>query len=234
MLSSVSAYAAAQSACEVPGVLLLEDDSDDASIPLPMLDVLSLEVAQPVQEDGVERLVFTLKTGALTALPPQSAWFTSFEAPGGTVRGARMQTDITGAASFISFVAAEASAETGGGRNGTLVETSKPAEAESNFNADGTITIVIKATDLGLRKAGDELTGFNGGSILTIGAEGVASGSLTTDGMPDGLTREGSFVSTGNQPCTSSGKSGLEKFGGALGFGLLLPLFMLLGLRRRA
>lgn len=235
LLSVAPVYAAAQSACEVPGLLILEDASDDATVPLPMLDVLSLEVAQPVQDDGVARLVFTIKTGALTALPPQSAWFTSFASPGGTIRGVRMQTDTTGAASFISFVAAEASAETGGGYPGTLVDTSKPAEPESNFSADGTITIVVKAADVGIRNPGDELKEFNGGSILTIGAEGVASGSLNTDTMPEDLAdRRGSFTTTGNQPCTGTSKSGVEQFGGAFGFGLLLPFFMMLGLRRRA
>lgn len=236
MLAAVSATVSAQDAasfCKLPGQLLLEDAAGDGGVlglvPLDSLDLLSLHVAQPTQEDGVSRIVFTLKTSALTVLPPQAAWFTSFQAGGGNPRGVRMQTDNQGNASFVSYLVAT---DTNGNTTGSLVDSSKPAEPESNFNADGTITIVVKASDIGLREGAGTLKDFNAGSVATFGDPNVGSVASQADGMPDDLSRSGSVEGTGNAPCESAAKAGVERFGGALNFALLLPL-MLLGLRRR-
>lgn len=232
LLAAVSATASAQDAasfCKLPGQLLLEDPAGDASVPVDSLDLISLHVAQPEQADGIARLVFTLKTPALTVLPPQSAWFASFIAGSGAPRGVRMQTDNTGAASFISYTVAT---DTNGGQTGSLVDSSKAAEPESNFSGDGTITIVVKASDIGLREGAGTLKDFNAGAIFTAGDPNVGSASLDADSMPDDMSRSGSVEGTGNAPCESAAKAGVERFGGALNFALMLPL-MLLGLRRR-
>lgn len=232
-----SAQDAGESACAVPGLTLLTDPSGDATIvvvpePVGLLDLVSLQLAQPTQDDGVLRLVFTLKTSALTTLPPQSAWYSSFEAPGGTIRGVRMQTDSQGTASFISYVAAASSA-TDGGINGSLVDSSKPAEAGSTYTADGTITIIVNATDIGLRDAGAVLKGFNAGSILTAGDPNVGSAAFPTDNMPDDESRSGSYTLAANGSCAATARAAAPgQFGGALNLALLLPL-ALLGLRRR-
>jgi hypothetical protein len=239
VLSATTALAVAQDAgesqCELPGLTLATDAEGDATILVApdatgTYDIQSLQVAQPPQEDGVARLVFTLKIGSLSVLPPQSAWFASFQV-GSNVLGVRMLTDSQGAESFISYVAAASSA-TDGSINGSLVDSSRPAEPESNYNADGTITIVVKALDVGLRNPGDKLEGFNGGTILTAGDPNVGSAAFPTDGMPDDFSRSGEFTLSENVPCAAAAKSDLGQFGGAFGFALL-PLLAFAGLRRR-
>lgn len=239
LLAGMSGYAAAQtteSACEAPGITLLTDAEGDGGplglVPVDGLDLVSLSLAQPPQDDGVVRLVFTLKVGSLAVLPPASAWFASFLTPNNAVFGVRMFTDNMQNVSFISYSVAESA--TDGSTTGSLVDASRPAEPESNFNADGTITIVVKASDLGVRGAGDTLKGFNGGTVLTVGDPNVGSFASQTDGMPDDLSRSGSFTVGPNEQCAAKSSAASGQFGGALGLGLLLPLLVGALRRRRA
>lgn len=243
LLGGATSWATAQEAgetfCVAPGLTILTDAAGDAAlevVPLPAdhADLLSVQVAQPPQADGVARLVFTIKVAGLAEpLPPLASWYTSFKGVSGSFYGVRMNTDATRTLAFQSYTLAE-SLDTGdgGASDGRFAETLKPAEAESNFNADGTITIVVKASDIGAGKPG-EIKQFNAGTVQRVGEESVGGAAFVLDGAPDDLSRRGEVTVTENAQCTAAAKSGLEKFGGALNFALLLPL-ALLGLRRRA
>jgi hypothetical protein len=235
-LAGSAAFAVAQdsgeSQCAVPGLTLLTDAAGDSRVivvpdPTGTLDLLSLQVAQPPQEDGVPRLVFTLKASDLSVLPPQSAWFASFLV-GNSPIGVRMQTDNQGNESFFSYAVA---ASTTGDTSGVLVDASRPAEPSSNYTPDGTITIVVRAQADVLRSPGNKITGFNAGTVLTAGDPNVGSVAFTTDGMPNDLSRSGEFTLSENVPCAAAAKSDLGQFGGALSLALL-PLLAFAGRRR--
>lgn len=242
LLGGMTAWAAAQEAgeslCAEPGLTLLTDGTGDVDgaglfpepVPLAHADLVSVQVAQPPQADGVTRLVFTISVdGALPPLlPPYSGWYTSFKAPNGTFYGVRLATDDTGAESYQSYTVGESN---GGQTDGRFADVIKPAESGS---VDGNaITITVKGSDIGLRNPGDQLKQFNAGSQQGLAPTGVGVLGAVLDGAPNDLSRRGELTTTGNEPCAAAAKSGLEKFGGALNFALLLPLFGLARLRRR-
>lgn len=248
LLSGATAYAVAQEAaeestCVAPGVTVLTDAAGDASaegfvpVPLDTYDMLSVQVAQPPQEDGVNRVVFTIKVAGLAdlpQLPPVASWYTSFKGINGSFYGVRMNTDPTGAVAFQSYsVAGSLDTGDGGVSDGRFADTPKTAEPESNFNPDGTITIVVKASDIGASRDG-ELKQFNAGTVQRVGEESVGGAAFVLDGAPDDLSRRGAVAVAEAPDCSASSKSGLNQFGGAFNLVLLLPLLGLAGLRRRS
>lgn len=249
LLSGASALAFAQEAgeslCVAPGITVLTDPADDvtvsdtlpAGLPIDSADLLSIQVAQPAQADGVVRLLFTLKVASLAALPPSSKWYTSFKSPNGNFYGVRMVTNEMRAVSFQSYsVAGSLDTGEGGASDGRFAEAPKPAEAESSFSADGVISIVVKAADIGLGKPGD-VTQFNAGTVLRLSPADMDVLAGVLDGAPDDLSRRGSLTTTANEECKSAAKStpapASAQFAGALGFALLLPL-VFFGAYRRA
>lgn len=248
LLSGATAYAAAQDAtgesvCVVPGMTVLTDAAGDASfqgavpVPLDTFDLISVQVAQPPQDDGVNRLVFTIKVAGLAdlpALPPVASWYTSFKGINGSFYGVRMNTDPTGAVAFQSYsVAGSLDTGDGGISDGRFADNPKAAEAASNYSDDGTITIVVKASDVGASRDG-ELKQFNAGTVQRVGEESVGGAAFVLDGAPDDLSRRGSVAVAEAPDCAAASKSAPGQFGGALNFALLLPLIGLAGLRRRS
>lgn len=244
-LLTISAGAPAQdaAACTEPGLNLLNDATGDvdfqflpAGLPVGPLDVESLHVAQLPSTDGVVRLMFTLKTGALTQLAPRQAWFASFDT-GRSTQGVRMVVENDGVVSFESYAVL---VDTEGNvTEGRYPETGsvKPAEAESSFDADGTIRIVVKADNIGLRKQEGLLSGFNAASLQQIptGDSLTEDGdllALVADGMPDDMSRSGEFA-VSPSACGAAAKSA-PGFGGVFGGSGLVVLLMLAGWRRRA
>ncbi|MEQ1437906.1 exo-alpha-sialidase [Fontimonas sp. SYSU GA230001] len=236
--------------CVLPGYTLFSDASGDYDTALATgtsaHDLLLLQVAQPPVTDGVTKLVFTLKVADLRTPPPSAAWFVSFRAPNGELRGVRMATD-QGSARFFSYTVGQSS---GGITDGRFVAAEGPIEAESNYTADGIITFVVKASDVGGTGApGETYTEFNAGSVQTYGAAGTGAADAI-DGMPNGLARQGRITLSPNGQCpdilpdddtppggtTGGGAGGSRdqgRFGGAIGGAALLALLGLLGLRRR-
>ena len=252
LLSGAAAIAAAadgpaESLCAAPGITVATDAAGDEDLigapagltqgipPDSGADLLSLQVAQAPGGDGIPRIVFTLKTSGLSAPDPLpfTSWFASFKGPDKQVRAVRMLTDQTGTPVFQSYIV-EAPTVGGTDPNGDFAVSGseKPAEAESNFSSDGTITIVVRAPDIAVKKPGDALKGFVGGVTQLLGNSTTGQLSSSEDSMPDGFVRAGEIVTVDNG-CAGGGKSLAQAFGGALGFGLLLPLLGLLGLRRR-
>ena len=237
LLGSISGWSAAQegeSLCTEPGLTILEDATGDvdvggilpAGLPLSYADLVSLQVAQPISDDGKVRLVFTLKlAGALPpVLPPMSAWYTSFKG-GNAFYGVRMYNDESGTVQYQSY---SLGANNDGGSDGRFTEVIKPAES-GNFSGD-TITITVAGSDIGIRNAGDSLKQFNAGSVQSVSPQGMDLVAAVLDGAPDDLSRRGELTTV--ESCSAS-KSGLEKLGGALNFALLLPLLGFGLLRRR-
>ena len=184
-----------ESLCVIPGLSLFSDASGDFDTALaPEVagdynDVLLLQVAQPIVTDGVAKLVFSLKVADLAApLPPNTDWFVSFKAPDGVLRGVRMSTDEVTPRFFSYTVGSNAD---GSVTDGRFVDAEGPIQADSNYTAEGIITFVVKASDIGGTGAvGEIYSDFNSGSMQLIGAGGAGAGDVV-DAMPDGLARSG-------------------------------------------
>ncbi|MEK6807293.1 MAG: hypothetical protein AABY95_11695 [Pseudomonadota bacterium] len=224
--------------CIVPGDIVVEDAVSDpvAATPTPsnpvtdVADVVSLSVATPAAASIDEQtVVFTLATsGTAPALPPGSGYFASFADPRQTIRGVRLEGS-GGGFTYYSYVAA---ANSDGITSGRLIEDGSQKPAEGSY-AGNVVTITVKAKDIGLRDAGDTLSGFNGGSLVLVGASGVASQAQGIDNMPNDLNDRAAAMPVTYSLCKKSAearaaavedKSGTS-FGGA--FSLMNLLLML-------
>lgn len=172
--------------CAAPGKVLLTDAAGDTENNVDGTDLLSLAVIQPAQSpagDQTEKqlIAFRLKIDAGAAPDPTLVWFATFRSPSG-IQGVRMTGDVAGDPVFQSYFVAE---DNDGERLGQFVDTTKPAEAQSSFDAAaGTITIYVKVTDLGLTGPGAKLENFNAGVITYLDGV-VVSGATIEDGMPN-------------------------------------------------
>lgn len=245
-LLAFGAPALAEDFCTLPGVTVLDDANADVApgivtqltgslpmgLPLDHADIISVQVGKMAATDGSERLAFTMNVASLDtlpSLPPNATWYISFKAPDKQLRGVRMLTDQSGAASFQSYVVSPGGLEGDGPSDGRFAEegSEKPLDAASNF-AGTAITFVVEPQSVGMREAASEFNQFNAAVVQGGEVPLVVSFADTLDMAPDDLVRRGSVTTE----CGEGAKSGLEKFGGALNFALLLPL-ALLGLRRR-
>jgi hypothetical protein len=198
-----------ETVCIGSGLTFLTDPGGDTSAALgfvntpapPGADLLRLQVSQPFATNGVVKLVFRIQTDpGQSPQPPASAWYVSMKMPDGKVRGVHMAWRGP-TPDFESYVA---SPSTGGGTDGRFVNTAtiKPAEPESKYEPNkGLITIVVKASDLGL-KPGDVIGGFNSAVTQSTDVANIGRGGTTTyDEMPNGLVHTGSFSFGGNAAC---------------------------------
>jgi hypothetical protein len=132
-----------QSLCVAPGLTKLTDDAGDNHAVLglvgpapPGTDLLSFQIAQPFQTDGVPRLVFTINTDPNPAGvgPAGSAWYVVMKIVNGattTYKGVHMAfTSAT--PTFESYTA---SPNSGGSVDGRFVQagSQKPAEPGSSY-----------------------------------------------------------------------------------------------------
>jgi len=197
--------------CFTPGPVVVNDGAtNDATDGLSVHDIISTSVSYPYVSDTTpDQLVFTIKVASLTALTPGSFYYSSFTIDGapeaaGKVYGVRMVVGETGSATFESYLAG---ASNGGTVDGRFMTSSLPAEAGSNYNADGTITIIVKPSNVGINGSGHSLANWNGAVATT--AAGVITGIL--DAMPSGsatttITRGGNNLPVrSNQSCKVGG-----------------------------
>jgi hypothetical protein len=227
------AFNANADSCATEPLLTLEDaEADftgavDAPAGLPFHDLLSLAIGQAPGDDGETLLRFQLKVGSMPPVPaPNAVWYASFDTPEETKYGVRLQTDNEGAISYFSYMVAPGGLNNDGPSDGRFVVTGSEHTAQpgSGYEADGTITIIVKASAVGV-SPGQVLGPFNAATIQG-GDLVAASFAATVDQMPDTLSRDGFYDV---QDC--SAKSGFLGVGG-VGLSLLAPL-ALLGLRRR-
>ncbi len=192
-----------QNICSLAGLTVFTDKAGDNTGGVPGTDLLSFHLSQPFAPSGAIKLVFTINTDPITATPPGSGWFVAIkipDAPPATTfhySGARMDGGAT--PTFSSYVPGP---NTSGGIDGRFVASSKPADSASNLDGpNGKITIVVLASDLGL-KPGDTIAGFVSGSSQTTAAVGGVPGATEVyDFMPDSGTFTGSYTVNSNQIC---------------------------------
>jgi PKD repeat protein len=80
-----------------------------------------------------------------------------------------------------------------GGAYGAPSTTVGQADAESNFNADGTITIVVSRSKIGNPAPAGVMQGF----LIRV----RIANTITPDNMPDSLAPDGVYVIKGNEFC---------------------------------
>jgi hypothetical protein len=173
-----------ESACVQPGLTILIDPPNDELDTVAAHDVQRLRISEPLAF-APNKVVFTLKMQSLATVPPNTRWPVTFNAPNGTNYTVRMTNVLTDGATTAPIFQV-------GPTSGPFVA----AAAGSNFNADGTITIVAPTSAIGNPTVGQSLTGF-----LTRIAINVVGGTITPDNMPDSLTPTGSYTIIGNQSC---------------------------------
>lgn len=194
--------------CLSPGLTQLTDPADDifalsptapGNSNTPFYDLRSLSISQPYFADGSYKIAFHLRVTSLATVPQGANWPVNFCSPAfanctdtnaalsatNKYYTVRMTTDprtkLSASSSTPEFqVLAPIAAD--------ATRTTKLAvPVESTFNANGLITIVVNAVDLGLTPAGagtESLTRFL--SRINIG--------LTPDNMPNSLVGEGTFT----------------------------------------
>jgi PKD repeat protein len=203
--------------CELPGVTLLTDrlgdfnitggvliGGPDAPVNLDSQDLRSLQIGQ-VYENGVPaKLQFTLSLASLDPLTPGSAYYASFLAPDGLLRGVRMVVNNPAAPTFITYVVA---ASSGGITDGRFVSEPKPTTGELDQET-GEIRFMVDPADLmidlsvGSAPEARLLSGFNAGVVQSTNPVGTGpNASLVMDEMPDGLSRVGTLQLRANRLC---------------------------------
>ncbi len=183
-LCPLQAYA--EDACTAPGVLVLEDATGDAGIEpdpavgrqgsQPFFDIQTLHMAEPASMAG--KLVFTYKIADLSTLPPQTGYILRFSSDIAPDNGdedffVAMVTDPSGGASFVyGSDGFEFGLPAGEPRQ---FHVAGDLDGASNFNADGTITLVLdKAAVPGIVPGAssiDAIIGEDGNEVaLDLGA----------------------------------------------------------------
>ncbi len=181
----VSAAVIPQSPCTLPGITILTDPSNDELDMLPAHDVQSLSIAEPFSF-APDRLVFTLKMQNLATVPPNTEWPVTFTAPNSVNYTVRMTTVVTDGSNGTTPIF----------QYGPTAGPFTTADPSSNYNADGTITIVVPRSGVGNPAVGQQL-----GLFLTRIAVYVGVSTLTPDNMPDSLAPSGSYTVVGNAAC---------------------------------
>jgi PKD repeat protein len=148
-----------------------------------------LSIAEPF--GLADKLVFTIKVEDLTTVPPDARWPVQFRLasdPDTLGRWVDMSSDAAGMVTFNygTFVVTA-------GAYGNPNTTVGQADAESNFNADGTITIVVSRSKIGNPAPDAVLQGF----LIRV----RIANTITPDNMPSSLAPEGVYVIKGNEFC---------------------------------
>jgi hypothetical protein len=198
----------AESICVAPGLSVLKDGTGDtvsvvtvlgqpigAPVP-PAADLTLLTVGEPYLAGGQLSMTFQLKTASSDGtLPPDSTWFTSFRNAANVAYAVRMVTDSTGIPRFEAY---KVKADSNGNYRGDFVDgTPTPALAGSGYApATGVITIVVRASDIGVTAAGQSIT-----SLLSISSKLAVVLSQPLDLMPDNGIGSGSVQTVPVSQC---------------------------------
>jgi len=178
-----------EGACRVPGVTIYDDNTGDAIDQNAGHDVQKMSVAEP----GGSKLVFTLKMRSLASVPPNTTWPIGFTDQNGVSRCVAMWSDAGANAKFVFGDNASCAQ--------SITTSITPLDPASNYNADGTITLVLPDSALGI-SAGQTLTNF----ITRVRAETQAGSALTPDNMPDGVQAGQQYTLVGNAACAPNNR----------------------------
>ena len=172
--------------CTAPGLLLLTDPAGDNFDKTPGSDLLAIRIQQPAQVPAGDRmdnqlLRFRIETDGEASLTPSRVWFVSFQTPG-KIMGVRMTGDARGNPVFQFYDVTDFGT---GNFTGGWAEAVRPADLSSSYDRNtGTITIAVKATDLGLTAPGQNLEAFNAGVVDPVQTESFTT-YVTNDGVTD-------------------------------------------------
>ena len=217
-------------ACTAPGVIIATDPAGDAtdsptsSAATPTIinaeDIVQLAVAEPSNLSN--KLVVTLKMVDLAQVPPQERWVVYFTAPDGTEYYVAMSTANASDANEVTPTFEYGKTEYLATPAATVGEFAKIGDLDpaSNFNADGTITMVVDPSLVGLGP-GKLMDNIFSKVRRSSPAESNNIG-LTND---DTLAEAGSYTLVGNSNC-KAGKSGLLGLGALPLPGLLVMLVL--------
>jgi hypothetical protein len=178
------------------GIPVLTDPAGDLIVATgttsyPGYDLRSLTISEPFGPNFTDKLVFEIKTQGLGTVPPSARWPIQFVIPGeGTVgHFVDMRSDVTGAVSFKygTFV------NTAGAYGNTFTVVGD-ADAESTYDPNGTITIVVSRSKIGNPAPGTNLQGF----LIRVR---IDPAGVTPDNMPDSLAPSGVYTIVGNEAC---------------------------------
>ena len=230
-----------EKSCELPGFTMVTSPSGltGNGTNTGQDDLRKIWVAEPTEQPG--KLVFTMKVDNLNPQPTAGyRWYVYFKVPGDTA-DYFVNMDTTAGAPTFNYGTRGALPSTPVGAVGTF-ETIGPIDDTSNFNTDGTITMVLDKATLGITK-GMAIDGIAGSIRQT---SNPANGSGLT---VDSAAASGPYVIVGNDVCASpdiniaptpavgtggdcGGTSANCSGGGSLGWLILLPMLGF-ALRRR-
>ena len=179
---------------------------------VPQLLIDYVAVAEPPTTPG--KLMFKMKVGNLTTVPPNSRWriaWNYWTSPSVEMYYVGMKSDSSSAVTFEYGTLADA------GVPAVLIlsETpiaSLPSPAEANFNADGTITMLVPKSAVGNPQVGD-LLGAIGGKTITGDSPGSDTFERSTTfvdhtfvkGQADNSYPPATYTLSGNGPCPTGG-----------------------------
>jgi hypothetical protein len=186
--------------------------------PIAAQALVSASVAEPASMPG--DLVFTLKTGSLSRMPPLTTWAVSFTLAGAPVSASyyvAMSTDAGGNPGYFygqngsidGFLVAFVSSQT---QFSTLATT-------SGYNADGTITLVLPEAALGLT-TGETLWDLEAYTAIQATAAADVDGTstqLASSIVVDGGTSPWGYTLAGTKNCVASTGSSGGSSGGSTG-----------------
>lgn len=140
-----------ESPCLLPGKTIVDDPPGDQSgAPGNTgLDIMKVSMAEPFLNSCSNQLVFTMKVGDLSVLPPQARWTIFFSRTDASAHSTEyfvsMNSDSTGNPTGATFNYGHTSIGAGGVRTLT---TDGPADTGSTFSTDGTIVILVSNSKL--------------------------------------------------------------------------------------
>ena len=183
--------------CTPPGVTIHTDKAGDIVVATgttsyPGYDLRSLSVGEPFGANFDDKLVFTIKVEDLTTVPPSARWPVQFRLPGDAANIGRfvdMRSNASGAVSFKYGTFA-----VNAGAYSSTFTVVGDADAESNYDPNGTITIVVSRNKIGSPAPGTNLVGF----LLRVR---IDPAGVTPDNMPDSFMPEGQYTVVGNEFC---------------------------------
>jgi PKD repeat protein len=204
---SLGSVGPAEDPCFIPGITILMDPAGDIITPIgqttnPGWDLRKLSIAEPFAF-APDKLIFTLKVESFTGgVPPANTrWPIQFVINGGTTTGywVDMSTYPTDGGTPAAPVFNYGTFSPTGGSGGVYAAPNTrvgSADPSSNFNADGTITIVVPRSAVGNPAVGAALNGF----LIRV-RFGSDAAAVTPDNMPDSLAPSGTYTVVGNNFC---------------------------------
>ncbi|HEX8173398.1 MAG TPA: hypothetical protein VF824_22880 [Thermoanaerobaculia bacterium] len=199
-----NAVSSAPAGSSCSGVVLVTDAAgDQTGAPLNgALDIQSVSISEPYDVDGSQKLMFRIKVGSLQTLPANAEWRVLWNFPigAGGQWYADMRTNESGVPSFeygrVEFI------------DGVVTSVGQPvtigaADAQSNYDPNGTITIVLNKADLTTDAA--QFPGPQPGDIIggALARTYIGTGTQLTTfrGAIDTTSLAQAYVLVGNDFC---------------------------------